>query len=205
MPLDLGASSPGLDHSSAELVRRARDGDHEAFAVLVTRHESMVMRTALALLGHVDLAQDAAQEAFLRFFRYLRRFDETRELGPWLYRLVVNVCHDLGRRRSRHRFVPLEESGEVEAPASREAVESGIARAEARALVRQAILTLPEKERAALVLRDIEGQSTADVARILGSSEGTVRSQVARARLKIRAHVSKARSTAPAPTSNGKR
>jgi len=191
MPLDLGASSPGLDHSSAELVRRARDGDHEAFAVLVTRHESMVMRTALALLGHVDLAQDAAQEAFLRFFRYLRRFDETRELGPWLYRLVVNVCHDLGRRRSRHRFVPLEESGEVEAPASREAVESGIARAEARALVRQAILTLPEKERAAL--------------RILGSSEGTVRSQVARARLKIRAHVSKARSTAPAPTSNGKR
>jgi DNA-directed RNA polymerase specialized sigma24 family protein len=91
-----GATEP----ETAEWVRRARTGDGEAFALLLGRHEHMVLRTALRLLGRLDQAQDAAQETFLRMHKYLARFDESRDLGPWLYRIVVNACRDIARRRT---------------------------------------------------------------------------------------------------------
>jgi RNA polymerase sigma-70 factor (ECF subfamily) len=176
----------------AAWVRRARAGDAGAFAWLVERYERMVLRTALRLLGHMDRAQDAAQEAFLRMHRHLRSFDETRELGPWLYRLVVNACHDIARSRSRARLVSLDEIHETPGLTDRfgpEAIETMVSRSQQRRLVEAALATLPKKERAALVLRDVEGLPTAEVARILGSSEGTVRSQVCTARLKVRRFV----------------
>lgn len=179
-----GASEP----ETAAWVRRARAGDEQAFGLLMERHERMVLRTALRLLGRLDLAQDAAQDTFLRLHKYLHRVDETRELGPWLYRLVVNACHDVARRSRSARLVPLAEADEVEGTGSRE-VEAGAARAQQRRLIDAALAMLPEKERAALVLRDVEGLATAEVARILGSSEGTVRSQVSTARLKLKRFV----------------
>ena len=177
---------------TAEWVRRAREGDGTAFGLLVERHERMVLRTALRLLGRLDQAQDAAQETFLRMHRYLARFDEARDLGPWLYRVVVNASRDIARRRASSRLVPLDAVREADRTASRggpEEIESAVSRAEQRRLVQAALDTLPEKERAAVVLRDIEGLPTAEVARILGSSEGTVRSQVSTARLKIKRFV----------------
>jgi RNA polymerase sigma-70 factor (ECF subfamily) len=192
-PID--ATSEGRDAAepeTAEWVRRAREGDGTAFGLLVERHERMVLRTALRLLGRLDQAQDAAQETFLRMHRYLARFDETRDLGPWLYRVVVNASRDIARRRASSRLVPLDAVREADQAANRggpEEIESAVSRAEQRRLVQAALHTLPEKERAAVVLRDIEGLSTAEVARILGSSEGTVRSQVSTARLKIKRFV----------------
>ncbi len=176
-----------------EWIRRARDGDARAFGWLVERYERMVLRTALRLLGRMDQAEDAAQEAFLRMHRFLGRLDETRDPGPWLYRLVVNACHDIARR-SRPHLMDLEAVQEAPDPAGRfgpEEIEAAVLTAQKRRLVAEAVATLPEKERAALVLRDIEGLPTADVARILGSSEGTVRSQVSTARLKVRRFVQK--------------
>jgi RNA polymerase sigma-70 factor (ECF subfamily) len=177
--------------ATAEWVRRARAGDGEAFALLVGRYEHMVLRTALRLLGRMDQAQDAAQETFLRMHRYLARFDESRDLGPWLYRVVVNACRDIARRRAP---VPLLSLDEVETEpvgirGGTEEIEDVVSRREQRRLVQAALDTLPIKERAAIVLRDIEGLPTSDVARILGSSEGTVRSQVSTARLKIKRFV----------------
>lgn len=191
-PLDLGESPKRFDRSTAELVRLARQGDHDAFTTVVERHERMVLRTALRLLGRLDRAQDAAQETFVRLFRYLGRYDEEREMGPFLYRVVVNVCRDLGRKSRDTRLVPLDDASDASSPGSPgspEAIEGALTRAQELRLVRDALVSLPEKERAALVLRDLEGLPTAEVARILGSSEGTVRSQVSTARLKIRAFV----------------
>ena len=175
---------------AAEWVRRARAGDAQAFAVLVERHERMVLRTALRLLGRMDLAQGAAQDAFLRLHRHIARFDESRELGPWLYRVVVNVCRDVARRRGGARLVALEEARALASPSdgARER-EDAVTRAEQRQLVQAALLTLPAREREAVVLRDIEGLPTDEVARVLGSSAGTVRSQVSTARLKIKRYV----------------
>jgi RNA polymerase sigma-70 factor (ECF subfamily) len=198
-PPDLDESPGGHERSTAELVRLARQGNHDAFALLVMRHERMVLRTALRLLGRLDRAEDAAQETFLRLFRYLGRYDETREMGPWLYRVVVNVCRDICRK-SGPRLVPLEDALHEAPPGSPggpQAVEGDVARAEERRLVQAALVALPEKERAALVLRDLEGRPTSEVARILGSSEGTVRSQVSTARLKIRAFIRGPRGATP--------
>ena len=175
---------------AAEWVRRARAGDAQAFAVLVERHERMVLRTALRLLGRMELAQDAAQDAFLRLHRHLGRFDESRELGPWLYRVVVNVCRDVARRSGGARLVALEDAGVLASPSdgARER-EDAVALSEQRRMVQAALLTLPAREREAIVLRDIEGLPTEEVARVLGSSAGTVRSQVSTARLKIKRYV----------------
>jgi RNA polymerase sigma-70 factor (ECF subfamily) len=188
---------PPLESSSTWLVRRAKSGDREAFDALLAQHERAVLRTALRLVGRLDLAQDAAQEVFLRLHKYLARFDDERELGPWLYRMVVNVCHDL-RRGHVTATVPLED---VEEPAANQGspdeMETRLDHERRRRVVARALETLPEKERAALVLRDIEGLATSEVARILGSSEATVRSQVSTARVKLKQVVDRWRKKQP--------
>jgi RNA polymerase sigma-70 factor (ECF subfamily) len=132
------------------------------------------------------------QETFLRLHRYLGRFDEARELGPWLYRVVVNVCHDLARRRPTRKHVSIDDLRPAEHPAAaggQVEIDAASTREAERRLIQAALLTLPLKERAALVLRDVEGRPTAEVARILGSSEGTIRSQISTARVKIKRFV----------------
>lgn len=197
---DADVGSETVDGAERALIERARAGDGGAFEHLVLRHERMVLRTALRLLGRLDIAQDAVQETFLRLHRHLGRVDVTRPLAPWLYRLVVNACHDISRRSARARLVPLDELDESRQPDTRrgaEEVERQLALDAKRRLVKAALVTLPEKERAALVLRDIEGLTTAEVARALGSSEGTVRSQISTARLKIRRFVEARRGGRP--------
>ena len=192
-PIDGTSDTRGpTELQTAECVRRARAGDQAAFGLLVERYERMVLRTALRLLGQMDQAQDAAQDTFLRMHRYLGRFDESRDLGPWLYRVVVNASRDIARRQASTRFLSLDAVRQSDDAATRigpEEIEDGVFRAEQGRLVQAALDTLPRKERAAVVLRDIEGLATAEVARILGSSEGTVRSQISTARLKIKRFV----------------
>jgi len=122
---------------------------------------------------------------FLRFHKYLARFDETRELEPWLYRITVNACRTIGKKRRRAAAIEIEKAP-AEAVASPCRGEAAVELDEARQIVVEGLKRLPEKERAALVLRDIEGLSTKEVARILGSSETTVRSQISRARVKMK-------------------
>ena len=156
-----------------------REDDTTAFESILRMHERRVLLTAYRMLGSMEDAQDAAQEVFLKLHKHLRRFDESRSLAPWLYRVTLNTCRDIGARRGRERGVPLEAVEPRAVPAERDWREE-------RRIVALALRHLPEKERAALVLRDIEGLATADIARILRSSEATVRSQVSSARLKIK-------------------
>jgi RNA polymerase sigma-70 factor (ECF subfamily) len=117
--ISLGGREADLEPQTAAWVRRARAGDADAFEHLLRGHEQMVLRTALRLLGRREAAEDAAQETFLRLHRYLGRFDEGRELAPWLYRMVVNVCRDLERRGSPEKraiswdSLPEKRQGEV--------------------------------------------------------------------------------------------
>jgi RNA polymerase sigma-70 factor (ECF subfamily) len=170
------------------LLSRAKAGDAEAFEEIMIQHERQVLMTALRLLGHLEDAQDAAQEVFLRLYKYLHRFDETRELSTWLYRMTVNVCRDMARKRPKTAVLSLEEIVVQEIPDPVDSDEMINLTAQRR-IVAEGLKTLPEKERAALVLRDIEGLSTKEVARALGSSEMTVRSQVSRARVKVKRFV----------------
>lgn len=152
----------------------------ESFEAIVMRYERQVLMTALRLLnGDLEDARDAAQQSFLRLHRHWQRFDESRPVGPWLYRITVNVCRDIARARAARPMLALEHARNA---ACEPAGDSAL-------IVAEALASLPEKERAAIVLRDIEGLSTKEVARILGSSEGTVRSQISHARLKIRKYL----------------
>jgi len=169
------------EHGSAPnvLLLRARAGDVEAFEELLRQSERRVLRTALRLLGNLEDAKDAAQEVFLRFHRHLPRLDPGRDLSPWFYRVTLNVCRDLARRRRIYQQGASDrEIGVVS--------EDPVELAEKIKIAEEGLKTLSEKERAALVLRDIEGLSTREVARVLGSSEVTVRSQVSRARVKLK-------------------
>jgi RNA polymerase sigma-70 factor (ECF subfamily) len=164
------------------LVHRAIAGDVSAFEQIVVRYERRVLTLAWRLLGRSEDAQDASQEVFLRAFKYLHRFDRGKRFEPWLITMTVNVCRDLRRKRPYHTDLPIEPdllraSGDPHSDLSSE---------EQKKMIHAALAELPEKERAAVVLRDIEGFATAEVAEMLGSSEATVRSQISTARLKIK-------------------
>jgi RNA polymerase sigma-70 factor (ECF subfamily) len=170
----------------ASLVRLAIGGDVAAFEGVIRRYERRVISIAAKLLGGVDDAQDAAQEVFFRAFRYLHRLDPNKPIEPWLVRMTVNVCRDIGRKRGRWRHtVPLVAAPEAAIAATGDP-HTGLTGEQEKQMVRRALESLPEKERLAILLRDVEGYATAEVAEILRSSETTVRSQISRGRLKMK-------------------
>ena len=172
----------GGGEESAALVGKALAGDLHAFDRLMQLHERRVFRTATLLLGRSEDAEDAVQETFLRVFRALSSFHPERAFEPWLYRIAVNVCRDTGRRRRWRQLISLDGwlaggGAEPRAAADGDSRRDEIAAALAR---------LPERERAAVVLRDVEGLSAAEAGRALGISEGTVRSHASRGRARLR-------------------
>jgi RNA polymerase sigma-70 factor (ECF subfamily) len=177
------------------LVTRARAGDALAFERIMLATEQRVVSIAWRMLGNRDDARDAAQEVYLRVFKYLGRFRAGEDFRGWLYRITINVCHDLARRERSMKTTRLseidfdKESAAVEDPGTDP--ETRTLHQQQLALVRRALQLLSAKERAALVLRDLEGLSTEEVARALGSQPVTVRSQVSSARAKIRIHCEK--------------
>ena len=169
------------------LVRRTLAGDTAAFERIVVRYERRVMTLSLRVLRAVDDAQDATQEVFLRAFKYLHRLDLRKPIEPWLMRMTVNVCRDIARKKLR-RHSTFSEIPVVDADPKDESRDpyAGFAWEQQRQMLWRALDGLPEKERMAVILRDVEGFTTAEVAEILGSSEGTVRSQICRGRLRIK-------------------
>ena len=159
------------------MTRAADDADFER---LMRAHERQVLGVALRLTGNLADAQDVAQEVFFRLHR--SRASLTDDVGGWLYRVTVNVCADLARRRKVRPMVALERDVQSEDASP----DSEVARKSDRARIDEALLKLGERERAALVLRELEGLSTAEVATALGSTEATIRVQICKARLKLR-------------------
>jgi RNA polymerase sigma-70 factor (ECF subfamily) len=161
---------------------RARAGDLAAFEAVMRQYERLVLVTALRLLGNMEDAKDVSQEVFLRLYRNLGKVEAEKNYQAWLYRVTVNACHDVGRKRK-----PSVAMEDVPDPVSADAdPQQSLTGAERQRVLQMSLSALSTKERAALVLRDLEGLSTEEVARALGSSEATVRSQISKARVKMR-------------------
>jgi RNA polymerase sigma-70 factor, ECF subfamily len=174
-------SIPGDAPLPRTALEAARAGDLAAFDDLMRQYQRLVLVTALRLTGSLPDAQDISQDVFLKLYRNLSRLD-TANLTSWLYRVTINACYD--RRRRRRPEDPVEYAERLPATAA-DPLES-LTDAERRSVLALGLRRLPEKERAALVLRDLEGLSTEETAQILGSSEATVRSQVSKARVKVK-------------------
>lgn len=173
------------------LAVRARAGDAAAFEQLMVCTQHKVAATAWRLLGSREEARDATQEAYLRAYKYLKSYKPEQDFHGWLYRITVNVCRDMLRARrsaESHAHAPDAESERAlrEAVAGEADTAEAAVLAQQRAIVRRALETLPEKERTAVVLRDLEGLSTAEVARLMKTRPATVRSQVSTARAKLK-------------------
>lgn len=164
---------------------QAEAGKAATFEKVVEVYAPMVLRTAERLLLSEADAQDAAQEVFLKLYRLAKKFDEARDPRPWLYRMTVNVCHDL--RRKKEIGLALESAPE---PVAQELTpEEQWSASERRRMMFEALAALSERERQAIVLRDLEGLATAEVAQAMGTTEATVRSQIAMGRAKLKNRV----------------
>jgi RNA polymerase sigma-70 factor (ECF subfamily) len=176
--------------SLALLIERAAAGDTAAFERIMIHSQQRVMAVTWRMLGNDADARDASQEVFLRVYKYLKRFRQDQDFFAWLYGITINVCRDFLKQRQtqRSRFVPLSEDadGMTFAAADDADAESVLIHVQQRELIARAIALLPFKERASIVLRDMEGCSTEEVARVMKSSATTVRSQISSARKKIR-------------------
>jgi RNA polymerase sigma-70 factor, ECF subfamily len=176
--------------TTTPIVDRAKAGDAAAFEELIDCYQRKVLSTAWRMMGNREDARDAAQEVFMRVHKYLSGFRSDQDFAAWLYRIIVNVCRDHQRKQGgRHQFASFEserEAGTFEALVSSEDVEANAIKSQQRAMIAEALDTLSTKERAAIVLRDLEGLSTEEVARVLGSSQTTVRTQISSARAKIK-------------------
>jgi RNA polymerase sigma-70 factor (ECF subfamily) len=175
------AVEPAADE--AFLVGRARHGDLSAFEEIVRRHRRRVYGVALRIVRCHETAEDVAQEAFVRAWRSLERFELGRPFAPWVCRIAANLA--LNQVRSpRSREQPLPE-GHDERPAAGESPLDTVLDAEARRLLDDALVALPVEQRAVLVLRVFEQLSYDEIAATLQISPGTVMSRLYRARERL--------------------
>lgn len=175
------AAEPAPDE--ALLLARARGGDVGAFEALVRLHQRRVYGVALRIVRTHDVADDVAQEAFLRAWRNLDRFDLGRPFAPWICRIAANLALNHVRSPRGREETPLEDH--PEARASDPGPLAVVLDAEARRVLDEAVCGLPLEQRAVFVLRASEEMSYGEIAEALGISPGTVMSRLFRARRRL--------------------
>lgn len=180
-----------------QLVEKARQGDYEAFASLVSRYERRIFALALRIVRRSHDAEEVVQQTFLSLLEHLEDFRGESAFSTWLLRIATNHALGLLRREAVRATMPLSggshESEDDEGLPKphyiaewRESPEDILSQKETRALVEQALAELDEKYRLVFVLRDIEGLSTSETAEILGLTEANVKVRLLRARLMLR-------------------
>ncbi|HET9982825.1 MAG TPA: sigma-70 family RNA polymerase sigma factor [Longimicrobiales bacterium] len=167
----------------SEVVERVRGGDVAAFGELVRTHARKAYAIAYRVLGHREDSEDLVQDAFLAALEKIGTFQAGRAFGPWLYRIVVNRALNARKSRAVRATEPIPDGVVSPVPSPERAAEL----AEVRDRLRGAMATLPERQRVAVQLFELEGFSGAEVAEILELPEGTVRWHLHRARRTLRA------------------
>jgi RNA polymerase sigma-70 factor (ECF subfamily) len=166
-----------------EVIERCRRGDLAAYQMIYERYEQPLLRTARRMLGRAQDAEDAVQDTFLKLYRGIHGFKRGARFSTYLFRILLNACYDLLRKKDRADFkdidadhLPVHSSHEV------------------RHSLAEAVAMLPRQMKACFVLFAVEEFTTEEVARILDVSAGSVKTNVHRARQKLRAWLSESRS-----------
>jgi RNA polymerase sigma-70 factor (ECF subfamily) len=172
-------------------IQRAQSGDLAAFNELVVEYQTLVCNLCLRMLGQQQAAEDAAQEAFISAWRNIRSFRGPSGEGfrAWLLRIAGNLCRDELRRRGRRPSSSLDtalEAGLPDPPDEDPLPEDTALNSELRGSLEAALAELPAEQRTAIVLCDVEGLDYTEIAAAMQTSLGTVKSRIARARLRMR-------------------
>jgi RNA polymerase sigma-70 factor (ECF subfamily) len=179
-------SADHSDVSDQDLLARHVEGDPDAFGELVRRHRDRLWAVALRTLGDREEAADAVQDALVSAYRAAHTYRGQAAVTTWLHRITVNACLDRARKAASRKTSPVDDTERLEQLL--EPHESASAPAERNDLHRQlleALGTLPQDQRAALVLVDMQGYPVAEAARILDVPTGTVKSRCARGRARL--------------------
>ncbi len=158
-----------IEEALEALVRRAQAGEEAAFEELLDRFEARALLIARGMGASRQDAEDVVQEAFLSLFRYIRSYRSGRSFQAWFYRIVINASRDHRARAAGHRHAPLEEAGDLAAAGAATGQDARVEE------LRRALQRLPQRERETVILRDLQGLSAWQVARILRISPITVR------------------------------
>ena len=170
------------------LLRRAQSGDPEAFEQLISPLEQLVWRICWHYTGNREAAEDCGQETMIRIWRNLGNYRGDCALESWVYRIAANCCMDFLRKKKRDRSVsvePLREQGFDPADSSPGTEEQVMAEDEHQRL-REAITQLPDEQREALIMTQLEKIPYEEAAQMLGVSEGTIKSRVNRAKARLK-------------------
>jgi RNA polymerase sigma-70 factor, ECF subfamily len=188
---------PAAASDEAQLIARSRDGDVAAFNCLVERYQEAAYGLAFRLLGSAESAADVTQDAFISAFRAMSAFRGSA-FRPWLLRIVSNGCYDVFRQRGRHPSIsldamlsPIEDGEPIHAlsvvPTEQQWDPERVAlTGELIELIRAALLELAPEQRLAIVLSDVQGLSYEEVAEVMQTSLGTVKSRISRGRARLR-------------------
>ncbi len=178
------------DTPDPDLIARARHGDLTAFNVLVERYQTGVYNVCLRMLSAPAAAEDASQEAFISAYRSLERF-RGGSFRAWLFRIAANACYDEIRRRKARPALSLDRTADdderpIDPPDAAPSMEERAANVELHGALADALKQLPDEQRLAIVLCDVQGFDYAEIAETMRVSLGTVKSRISRARSRLR-------------------
>jgi RNA polymerase sigma-70 factor (ECF subfamily) len=184
----------GLSAAAADerqLVRRAQKGDKEAFEVLVRRHQHRVFAVARGILKRQEDVEDIAQQVFVKAYFSLKRFDQRAAFSTWLYKITVNECWDLLRKRKARPLIYEADFSEEQSRqfgASEQRADSGPDTSERMAMRQRLdnmLAQLDDRDRAMLILKEVEGFSVEEIADSFGLNANTVKVRLFRARRRV--------------------
>lgn len=174
-----------------ELISKLKNGDRDAFNILIEAYQQKVINLAYTMLSSQEDAYDAAQETFIRIYKNIGEFKGASSLSTWIYRICTNICNDMLRKRSRVKGIISLDSDEDENPINRLADDSptpeqAAEQNERTVAVRRAIEQLSPEYREVLVLCDIEGLSYDEISSVINCPVGTIKSRLNRARANLK-------------------
>jgi len=176
--------------SEQDLIKKAQEGDVEAFEQLIRDYEKRILNYCFRMMGNLSDAEDAAQEVFVKIFRFIDSFNGQSSFSTWLYRIASNVCLDLLRKAKRQpkdtvSIYQENDEGEEYSIAIEDTEPDPYERAqlsEAQKVLKEALNQLSDEHKQVIILRDIEGLSYEEIAEAMGTAPGTVKSRINRAR-----------------------
>lgn len=178
-----------IDHIEGNLLKQAKAGDTEAFAVIVEQLLPKIFSLCIKLTGNKEDAEDCVQDTFVKVWTSLGDFRETSSLYTWIYRIAANTCNDHLRKKNRHQVLSYDNDGTNSDAASllqirdeRPLPDEQLVNNESAEQVRRLMLELPDNLREALILRDLQQFSYREISQVTGVAEGTVKSRLFRAR-----------------------